>query len=564
MRPNMTGLARVLLAATAISCAVIATSAKTAEITAGPIRIDRLSEITRTLASEEFQGRAPGTPGEQKTVDYLVGQFKALGLEPAAPDGSYTQIVPMVRTQVPLDATMSITVGGQRRALVQQKDVSALALRPVDRVKIEHAPLVFVGYGVTAPERGWDDYKGVDLKGKVAVYLINDPDFEAQHGDDAYGRFGGKAATYYARWTYKYEEAIRRGAIAGLIVHETAGAAYGWSTAMASNGEGYDIARTDPSRDRLLLHAWLQRDPAVELFRNAGLDFEQLKRQARSRSFKPVTLSNATFDADFPLKHEAFDSHNVLAKITGRARPLESIAIGAHWDAYGFGDPDPTGDRIRHGAVDDAIGIAGALEIARALKQGPARERTVMFAAWTAEERGLLGSEYYAAHPTLPLARTVANLTMDVLQTAGPARDVVLVGAGQSDLDSLLQRAAMTQSRTVTPDARPERGLAFRADHFPFQKQGVPALVLMGMSGGVDLVTGGREAGQRWVDEYTANCYHKICDRWSADWDLRGAAQDVALIYDVARGLADSREWPQWRAGAEFKAVRDKSAAERR
>lgn len=527
------------------------------------ISIERLSEITRTLASDEFQGRAPGTPGETRTIEYLVAQFKAAGLEPAGPNGAYTQVVPLVRTQVPADAAMSVNFGAERRPLLQQTDMAALALRPVDRVSIAGAPLVFVGYGVDAPERQWDDYKGVDLEGKVAVYLINDPDFEAQPGDDAYGRFGGKAATYYARWTYKYEEAVRRGAIAALIVHETDPAAYGWNTAIAPNGEGFDIARDDPAAEKLLLQSWLHRDTAVEIFRKAGLDFEALKRSARSRDFKPVTLAGTTFAADFPLSWTRLDSHNVLGKITGAKRPLESIMVGGHWDAYGFGTPDKSGDPIRHGAADDAIGIAGAIEIARALHQGPRPDRSVVVAAWTAEERGLLGSEFYASRPWLPLELAAANFTMDVLQTAGPARDVVQVGAGQSELDDLLRRTAARQSRTITPDPRPERGLAFRADHFPFQKRGVPAVLLMGMSGGHDLVNGGRDAGNRWVEEYTANCYHQACDDWSEQWDLRGALNDVTLVYEMVRELANSSTWPQWHPGTEFGRVREASAAQR-
>lgn len=530
----------------------------------GGISIERLSEITRTLASDEFQGRAPGTPGEARTIEYLVAQFKAAGLEPAGPQGAYTQVVPMVRTQVPADASMSVHFGAERRPLLQQKDMAALALRPVDRVHIAGAPLVFVGYGVDAPERQWDDYKGVDLKGKVAVFLINDPDFEAQPGEDAYGRFGGKAATYYARWTYKYEEAVRRGAIAALIVHETDAAAYGWNTAIAPNGEGYDIARANPAAEKLLLQSWLHRDTAVEIFREAGLDFEALKRAARHKDFKPVALGNATFAADFPLSWTRLDSHNVLGKIRGAKRPLESVMVGGHWDAYGLGEPDKSGDPIRHGAADDAIGIAGAIEIARALHDGPRPDRTVVVAAWTAEERGLLGSEFYASQPWLPLERTVATFTMDVLQTAGPARDVVQVGAGQSELDELLRQAAARQSRTITPDPRPERGLAFRADHFPFQKRGVPAILLMGMSGGHDLVNGGREAGDRWVEEYTANCYHQACDDWSEQWDLRGALSDVKLVHEMVRELANSSAWPQWNAGTEFGLVRNASANQRK
>jgi Zn-dependent M28 family amino/carboxypeptidase len=529
----------------------------------GPISGERMSGIAKVLASDEFEGRAPGTPGETKTVEYLIGQFKALGLEPAGEAGGWTQAVPLVRTQVPDDAKISVTVAGVKLPLVQHQNVEALSLRPVDRVLIESAPLVFVGYGVSAPERGWDDYKDVDLKGKVAVFLINDPDFEAGPGDAVNGRFGGNAATYYARWTYKYEEAARRGAIAALIVHETPGAGYGWSTAIAPGGEGFDVVRADPARDKVLLQAWLHRDATVAIFGKAGLDFETLKAQARKADFKPVALGGATLSADYPLAHSRFDSHNVIARLPGDKRPAETVMIGAHWDAYGIGEPDASGDRIRRGAADDALGVAGVIEVARAFAKGPRPARSLVFAAWTAEERGLLGSEFYAEHPLYPLATTVANLTIDVLQTAGPSRDVVLIGAGQSSLEQLLAREAAKQGRTVTPDAKPERGLAFRADHFPLAKRGVPALLMMAIGGGPDLVAGGREAGDRWVADYTARCYHKACDAWSADWNLLGAAQDVSLIYEMARDLADSRQWPAWNPGSEFGAVRDKTNSQR-
>jgi Zn-dependent M28 family amino/carboxypeptidase len=459
---------------------------------------------------------------------------------------------------------MSVTVRGERIPLVQDRDVAALTLRPVDRVVIQDAPLVFVGYGVTAPERQWDDFKGADLRGRIAVFLVNDPDFEAQPGDDANGRFDGRAATYYARWTYKYEEAVRQGALGALIVHETPGAGYGWNTAIAPNGEGYDIVRPDPAREKLLLQAWLARDTAVALFRKAGLDFEALKREARSAKFRPVTLEGATLAADYALQHTVVESRNVIAVLPGKRYPKETVMLGAHWDAYGIGEADASGDRIRHGAADDALGVAGILEVARVLAEGPRPQRTVVFAAWTAEERGLLGSEYYASHPLRPLATTVANLTVDVLQTAGPARDVVLIGAGQSQLDDYLASAAARQGRIITPDAKPERGLAFRADHFPLARRGVPALLLMGMGGGADLAEGGREAGDRWVADYTSRCYHQACDAWSGSWDLRGAAQDVQLMYEVARRLANSRDWPQWHQGSAFRAVRDETAAQRR
>jgi Zn-dependent M28 family amino/carboxypeptidase len=528
-----------------------------------PISLERMAAATKTLASDEFEGRAPGTPGEAKTLAWLVDQFKQAGLQPAGPDGSYLQPVPLLRTQVPPDGSMSVVVGGERVPLVQNRQLAALALRPVDRVRIERAPLVFVGYGVSAPERGWDDYKDVDLRDKVAVFLVNDPDFEARESDDAYGRFGGKAATYYARWTYKYEEAARRGAIAALIVHETEPASYGWATAIAPNGEGYDIVRADPAREKLLLQSWIHRDAAVQLLRRCGLDLESLKARARSRAFEPVTLRDASFSADFALAHSRIVSHNVIGRIPGSRYPAESIMIGAHWDAYGIGPADAQGQRLRPGALDDAIGVAGSIEIARAFSRGPRPERTIVFAAWTAEERGLLGSEYYATQPWLPLETTVANLTMDVLQPNGPARDVVLVGAGQNELEALLAAKAADQNRVVTPDAHPERGLAFRADHFSFARRGVPALLLMGIGGGHDLVSGGREAGDRWVSDFTARCYHQSCDRWSDQWDLRGAAQDVALIYEMARDLANSGAWPEWNANSEFKAVRESTAARR-
>jgi len=551
---------RAVLAVLGLAVPAIALAADTP---ASPIDARRLSEITRTLASDAFEGRPPGSAGEAKTIAYLVEQFKAAGLEPAGPDGSYTQVVPLVRTQVPADAAMSVTVAGKRRALVQQVDMAALALRPVDRVVIEDVPLVFVGYGVNAPERGWDDYKGVDLHGKVAVFLVNDPDYEAAPGEDAFDRFGGRAATYYARWTYKYEEAARRGAIAALIVHETGPAGYGWKTAIAPNGEGYDVVRPDPAKEKVLLQSWIHRDAAVEIFRSAGLDFDALKKSARSQAFRPIELPGATFAADFALAHTQIESHNVIGKLSGRRHSNECIMIGAHWDAYGDGPPDANGLRYRSGALDDAIGIAGVLEVARAFKQRPRPDRTLVFSAWTAEERGLLGSEYYASHPWAPLETTVANLTMDVLQPNGPARDIVLVGAGQNELEQLLARKAAGQNRVVTPDAKPERGLAFRADHFPFARRGVPALVLMGMGGGHDLVNGGREAGDRWVQEYTDQCYHQACDRWNAAWDLRGAAQDITLLFEMARDLANSRAWPDWNAGSEFKAVRDSSGKQR-
>ena len=523
----------------------------------------RMSDIVKTLASDPFEGRAPGSPGEAKTIEYLTSRFKALGLEPAGEKGSYIQDVALLKTQVQGPGAFSFDVKGAKTPLAFGKEVAGITLLPVDHVTIHNAPLVFVGYGVTAPERGWDDFKGYDLKGKVAVILINDPDFEAMPGEAVAGKFGGQAMAYYGRWTYKYDEAIRRGAIAALIVHETPGAGYGWSTVIAPGGEGFDIVRADPAKERLQLQAWISRDAAVALFKQAGLDFEALKTSARSADFKPVELAGATFSADYGLTYSQVMSHNVIGKLTGKGHPDESVMFAAHWDAYGIGAPDAQGRTIRRGAADDGTGVAGVMELARQFKAAPRTDRSLYFGVWTAEERGLLGSEYYGVHPTVSLNKMVANLTMDTLQTAGPSKDVVLVGYGQSELDDRLAAAAKVQGRTVTPDAHPEKGLAFRADHFSLAKHGVPALLLMGLGGGPDLVAGGREAGDKWVNDFTANCYHKACDDWSADWDLRGAAADVDLLYAVGRDLADSRAWPTWTAGSEFKAIRDKSAGER-
>jgi len=546
----------------AAAALLLALPAQALEQTA--ISPDRLSEHVKVLASDDFAGRAPGGPGEPLTIAYIVKQFTALGLEPAGDKGGWTQDVPLIHTLVPQDAALSLIVGGERLPLQQNRDVMVTSLRPVDRVTVENAPLVFVGYGVSAPERGWDDFKGIDLKGKIAVFLINDPDFEAVAADPVAGKFGGNAATYYARWTYKYEEAVRRGAIGALIVHETAGAAYPWTTVQANNGEAFDVVRADPAKEKLLLQGWIHRDVAVDLFRRSGLDFEAEKLRARTAGFTPVAMKDAAFSADYALKTERLLSRNVLAKITGAKHPAESIMFAAHWDAYGIGPADAKGDTIRHGAADDAIGVGGVIEIARAFVAGPKPERSLVFAAWTGEERGLLGSEYYAQHPSLPLETTVANFTLDILQTAGPSRDVVLVGSGQNSLEQDLVRAAAKQGRVVTPDARPDRALFYRADHFSVAKRGVPVLLLMGIGGGPDLVEGGREAGDRWVSDYTTNCYHQPCDRWSPDWDLRGAAADVALVFDAAATLANSRSWPEWNEGSEFKGVRAATAAARK
>jgi Zn-dependent M28 family amino/carboxypeptidase len=521
----------------------------------------RLSETVKVLASDAFEGRNPGTAGETKTVDYLVARFKAMGLQPGGPDGKWVQTVPMIHTRLSDGSISVIGADGKRVPLARPTDINLTTVGAAPKIDISGAPMVFVGYGVNAPEAKWDDFKGVDLKGKVAVFLVNDPDFEATAGDDASGRFGGKRMTYYGRWTYKFDEAARRGAVAALIVHDTGGAGYGWSTVSANQGENYDIVR-GPEDRRVPLQGWIAHDVADRLFAGAGLDLNALRKAARSASFKPVELP-MRFAASLPVQIDRIESANVLAKLPGRTRPDESVMFGAHWDAYGKGEPEAGGKTIRPGANDDALGVAGVLELARLFKAGPQPDRSMVFALWTGEERGLLGSEYYATHPVYPLATTAANLTLDILQTAGPAKDVILVGAGNSTLDTLLTEAATAQGRTITPETFSERGLFYRADHFSVVRKGVPSLLLMALGGAPDLKAGGRVAGQAWLDGYMA-CYHKTCDEWSASWDLRGAAEDVGLFHAMGGRLAKAGVWPEWSAGSEFQGVRSATKASRR
>ena len=524
---------------------------------AAHVNMARMSEITRVLASDEFQGRSPGTPGEEKTIPYLIDQFKAAGLEPAGENGGWTQTVPMIRTKLSAPS-FSIRQRGQTIPLAFPDDVYFTTVRDTDAATIAGAPIVFVGYGVHAPERSWDDFKGVDLKGKVALFLVNDPDFEATAGDPVAGKFGGKAMTFYGRWVYKYDEAARRGAIAALIVHETEAAGYGWNVVKSGGGENYNIVLSPGALQPVLLQGWIQLPAAEALLTRAGYDFATLKRQARQATFKPIDL-HATFSADSKVELAHLTSNNVLGKITGSTYPNETVSYGGHWDAYGVGPADAQGRTIRPGASDDALGLAAMLEVARLFKAQAPPRRTVLFAAWTGEERGLLGSEYYAQHPLYPMETMAANLTFDTLQWAGPVKDAVLVGKGQSEMERYLEEAARAQGRYVTPENHPERGLFYRADHFSFAKRGVPVLLDMALSGAYDMVDGGREAGNRWLDAFTTNCYHQACDAWAPTWDLRGAAQEAELFYAIGALLANGRLWPNWNPRSEFAKVRAQS-----
>jgi Zn-dependent M28 family amino/carboxypeptidase len=521
----------------------------------------RLSGHIRVLSSDDFQGRGPATPGEDKSVAYISGQFKALGLAPAGDDGTYAQAVPLRRFETPGPISVSFTEAGHVQPLTELQDIVVHSLLPTTHVSVKDAPLVFIGYGVDAPERHWDDFKGQDLKGKIAVVLINDPDFEMDPADPLFGRFDGKSMTYYGRWTYKYAEAARRGALGVLIVHETGPAAYGWNTVKNSNANAqFDIVRPDPGALHPLIEGWIQRDTAVALFKAAGLDFDAEKARARTLAFHPAQLKDVTFSADYAVATSTIVSHNVIGKITGKKHPGDAVLYGAHWDHLGVGLPDAKGDTIYNGAVDNASGVAGVLELARLFTKAPVPDRSVYFIGFTAEEKGLLGSEYYAAHPVTPLATTVALLNLDVLNVSGLARDVSTRGKGEADLDALVARFAREQGRRYTHDAHLEEGGFYRADHFSLAKAGVPAVTL---TEGLDLVNGGLAAGEAAHRDYVTHRYHQPADEWRADWDLSGAAADLDLYFALGQYLANSRDWPGWPAGAEFKAARDATLAER-
>jgi Zn-dependent M28 family amino/carboxypeptidase len=547
------------LAATAVAAIGGAASAQKTEPSADPAK---LSAHIKTLSSDAFEGRAPATPGERKTIDYIAAQYKALGLAPAGDHGTYFQDVPLRRFVTPGPITVGLTEGGQSRPLKELDDVVVHTLLPTSHVDVKNAPLVFIGYGVDAPERKWDDFKGVDLKGKIAVVLVNDPDFEMDPSNPLYGRFDGKAETYYGRWTYKYAEAAKHGALGVLIVHETAPASYGWATVKNSNSQPqFDIVRSDPRQLHPLIEGWVQRDVAAQMFKAAGLDFEAEKKRAQTEDFRPVPLKGETFSADYAVQTSTIVTHNVIGKLAGTKWPAEAILYGAHWDHLGIGPPDARGDRIYNGAVDNASGVASVIELARLFAQAPRTERSVYFIGFTSEEKGLLGSEYYAAHPETPLATTVALLNFDVMNLNGKARDTALRGKAKSGLDDLVAQFAAEQGRSVTPEAHPEAGSFFRADHFSLAKAGVPAITL---SGGTDLVNGGRAAGEAAYRDYTQHRYHQPADEWRADWDYSGAVQDIALYYDLGRYLADHHVWPNWKTGAEFKAARDATASARK
>ncbi|MBV6850292.1 M28 family metallopeptidase [Xanthomonas euvesicatoria] len=522
----------------------------------------RISRDVKELASDAYEGRGPATAGEEKTIAYLSKQFAEAGLQPggdlANGKRGWTQAVPLRRADIVGTPTIAVQNAGKPQTLTQGKQIAIrAALDGSSKVEIANAPLVFVGYGVKAPERNWDDFKGVDLKGKIAVVLINDPDFETGKGD-----FDGTGMTYYGRWTYKYEEGARQGALGVLVVHETAPASYGWDTVASSNTNTmFDVVRDNPRSAHPALEGWIQRDLATELFKHAGLDFETLKKQAQTRGFKPVELKDQRLSASYQVKSDVITSHNVVARLEGSKHPDETLIYSAHWDHIGVGKPDARGDTIFNGALDNASGTAALLELARGFAQGPTPERSVVFLAVTAEEKGLLGSEFYASKPLYPLDTTVAVINMDGMNPFVPSRDFGIYGTAKLELLDQLKSVAAQSKLRYTPDPKPQAGYFFRSDHFSFAKRGVPAL---SYAAGQDWEVGGVAAGKAAADDYTAKRYHQQGDEWKPDWTFAGAARDLGVLYALGQQLADSRQWPNWSQDSEFRATRDASPAARK
>jgi Zn-dependent M28 family amino/carboxypeptidase len=507
-----------------------------------------------TLSSDAFGGRAPGTRGEQLTLEYLTDQFSAMGFVPGyeGPDGpTYLQPVPMVEITNRSRSAMTLTQGDEMWQFTYPEQMIIGSRRLGDQAHgVTDSEVVFVGYGVVAPEYNWNDYEGLEVEGKTVVILVNDPGFPTEDPE----LFNGRAMTYYGRWTYKYEEAARQGAAAAIIVHDTAPASYPWEVVINSwSGAQFELA-SDSDAVVSALEGWITIDAARELFARGGFDFDALHEAARFSSFEPVNLG-ITMSAEVTNTIRRDNSYNFVAKMEGQTRPDEAIVYMAHWDHLGRTLQVSGSAGIYNGAVDNASGTAGLLEIARMYAEKDAPERTVLFLAVTLEEYGLLGSRYYANNPVIPTRQTVAAINMDALSLVGPTEDVVVVGYGSSQLEDILARAVVLQDREIVPEPTPEGGFYYRSDHFNFARVGVPALYA---KGGIRHREFGEEYGIAWNAEYRDVAYHKPADEFNPDWDFRGVIEDLELLYVVGRYLSESDQWPDWYEGNEFKSIRDR------
>ena len=503
------------------------------------------------LASDSLMGRAPGTPGEEKTSAYVEAQFSGMGLKPGNPDGTYIQKVPLVGITVTNSPTMTFAKGGTRTSLKWRDDFVAWTKHVSPSASLRNSELVFVGYGVEAPEFGWDDFKGVDLKGKTMVVLVNDPPV----ADTAV--FGGARMTYYGRWTYKYDQGMKHKAAGVLIVHETKEAGYPFAVVQGKTAEQFDLVTPDKNMARSDVEGWITLDQAKALFKLARQDFDSLKAKAATKEFAPVPLG-VTASVTLHNKLRTVESRNIIAKLEGSDPQLknEYVIFDSHWDHFGIGEKI-NGDSIYNGASDNATGVAGLLSIAKAFSLLAPPKRTVLFISVTAEEQGLLGSQYYATNPLYPINKTVADINMDGLNTWGKTSDIVVMGYGASDLDDYARVAAQEQGgRVLRPDAEPEKGYYYRSDHFNFAKVGVPAFYA---SSGITFVGKDSTYGMQKRAEYVANDYHKPSDDIKAGWDLSGAAQDAQFYYMIGYRVANAPKWPEWKPGNEFRAVREAS-----
>jgi Zn-dependent M28 family amino/carboxypeptidase len=520
------------------------------------ITAEGLSENIKILASDEFEGRGPSSEGEEKTVAFLRERFVELGLEPGNAGASgdpYYQDVPLVSITTDPSAALVLSRGALKRSLAYGRDYIAWTKRVVESVALDNSELVFVGYGIVAPEYNWDDYDGLDVTGKTVVILVNDPGFATQNPEF----FNGNAMTYYGRWTYKFEEAARQGAAGALVIHDPGPAGYPWEVVSGSwSGPQFSLVSSDNNMSRCLIEGWLSTEAARAMFTAGGLDLAKVSDLAAQPGFKSVPLQQRA-SISLTNELERSNSRNVIAMIEGAERPDEYVVFTAHWDHFGR-DESLEGDQIFNGAVDNATGTAALLELAAAFKAGSTPERSVVFLAVTAEEQGLLGSAYYGQNPVLPTASTVAVINIDALHPIGPSRDVTVVGFGASELDDYVADAAASEGLVVRPDPQPEKGYYYRSDHFSFAKVGVPSLYL---DPGIDNIEHGKEWTLTQLEDYTANRYHKVTDEYRDDWDFSGMIANLQLLFRISHRLANEDTFPEWRDGNEFKAIREADRA---